>query len=166
MSTRRVSSICWWSGLAGSEPLRAAGPDDLARLLPMVAEFHAGFGLATSAAARRAALAGLLAEPDRGRAFLIGEAEAVGYLALDFGWSLELGRRTGFLDELFVAPQARGAGHARRALAALPQALAGLDLRALFLEVDRRDTRTQRLYTQAGFSLRDRYCLMARPLGD
>lgn len=145
--------------------LHLAKPDDLERLLPLVAAFHAEEGIETTEEFRRAALLPLLSGSPHGAAYLIGPARApIGYLVICFGWSVEFGGLDGILDEIYLRPKVRGRGIAAEVLHALPKALAGGGLRALHLEVNRGNERVQRLYTRAGFTPRSDYMLMSKRL--
>ncbi|WP_425039136.1 GNAT family N-acetyltransferase [Primorskyibacter sp. S187A] len=148
-----------------SAALTLARPEHLERLVAMSGAFAEEMELPSDPDQRGAALLPLLEGSPHGAAYLIGPARApVGYLVVSFGWSLEFGGLDGFIDEIYIRPAVRGRGMATEVLIALPKALAGAGLRALHLEVDKTDTKTQRLYAKVGFALRDRYQLMTRAL--
>ena len=144
--------------------------DDLDRLLPLVAAYHAFEQVETTEDARRAALMPLLEGSPHGAVWLIGPRKApVGYIVITFGWSIEMGGLDGFVDEFFIRETVRGRGMGSEVLATLLKQLASAGLKALHLEVDRGNARAQRLYERHGFRLRDRYNLMswlAEPPGD
>ncbi|KPP87260.1 MAG: putative acetyltransferase [Rhodobacteraceae bacterium HLUCCA08] len=143
--------------------LHLCTPDDLPRLMPLVAAFHAEYGLDLDDAHREAALMPLLEGSPHGAAWLIGPARApVGYVVACFGWAIELGGLDGFVDELYIRPAVRGRGLASEALGALGTQLAGHGLKAFHLEVDRDDVKAQGFYKRLGYELRDRYALMSR----
>lgn len=147
--------------------LQTAAAADLERVLPMVRAAHALEGVQQSEAARRAAVAALLADGGPGRIWLLRlDDETIGYAAVCFGYSIEFGGRDGFVDEVFILPPYRGRGHGRDALAQLLQAARALGVRALHLEVARDNEAAQRLYRSAGFAARERYCLMTARLDD
>ena len=103
----------------------------------------------------------LLSEPLWGRVYLIEDGgEFVGYIAICIGFSLELGGNDAYIDELFVRPEHRGRGHARRALEFVTKSASSWGFVALHLEVDRENVAAQRLYAQLGYDKRDRYYLM------
>ena len=83
---------------------------------------------------------------------------------LTLGWSLELGGRDAFIDELYVRRRAAGPRprHAR------PDDRGGrrqrLGVRAVHLEVDPTNETARRLYQNIGFRLRERYHLMIKVL--
>ncbi|QUJ77544.1 GNAT family N-acetyltransferase [Sulfitobacter albidus] len=148
-----------------SAALTLATPDHLARLLPLVAAFHAEAGIASTEESREAGIAPLLAGEPYGCAYLIGPPRApIGYVVITFGWSVEYGGLDAIIDELYVRPGVRGRGIASEALHAVPRALAGGGLRAIHLEVDRDNPAALALYRRAGFTPRDGYMFMSKPL--
>ncbi len=144
-----------------SAALSLAGPQDLDRLLPLVATYHEFEGIAQTDEDRRSALMPLLEGSPHGAVWLIGPRRApVGYIAVSFGWSIELGGMDGFLDEFFIRKSVRGRGMGSEALAALQPELARAGLVALSLEVAPGNDRAARLYERRGFRLRDGFHLM------
>ena len=75
--------------------LKVATANDGDRLLEMVGRFHAEAGIDVDDARREPAVAGLLAPySTAGRIYLMyADSECAGYLALCFGYSIELGGR-------------------------------------------------------------------------
>ena len=148
-----------------STALHLAGPDDLAKLLPLVAARHAEEGIAQTEAARRAALEPLLAGVPQGAVWLIGPRSApLGYIAIGTGWSIELGGMDAFVDELYIRPAVRGRGLGAEALSALTRALKAQGVRALHLEVAQDNEAARALYAKLGFASRERYQVMTCPL--
>lgn len=145
-----------------SKLLHLAGAADLERLLPMVAAYHETAGIELDDDSRRGALAPLLEGSPLGAVWFIGPKIApVGYVAVSFGWSIELGGMDGFIDEIFVREKVRGRGMATEALGALIPSLEAAGLRALHLEVDPANDGARRIYARAGFAERP-YGLMTR----
>ncbi len=148
-----------------SAALKLAGPDDLDRVLSLVAAFHAEEGITSSDEANRAALGPLLNGIPHGAIYLIGPGRApIGYTVITFGWSVEFGGMDAFVDEIYLRPAVRGRGIATETLNALAQALGEAGVTALHLEVDRENAKAQRVYTKVGFKTRERYVLMSRKL--
>ena len=148
-----------------SASLRLARPDDLDRLMSLVAAFHTEAGIAQDSDKRRDALLPLLQGIPHGCVYLIGPSRApLGYLILTFGWSVEFGGMDAFVDEIYIRPAIRGRGIATEVLLDLPKALAGAGLTALHLEVDRTNEAAQKLYLRTGFEARERYMLMSKKL--
>ena len=116
-------------------------------------------------AAANAAVQPLLDDPALGRLWLIDvEGEAVGYIALCFGYSIEFAGRDAFVDEFFIDAAHRGRGLGRAVLERLVAAASAFNVRALHLEVARDNARAARLYGAAGFESRAKYHLMTRYL--
>ena len=144
-----------------SQLLHLAGANDLERLLPMVARYHAGEGIEMSDEARAEAVKPLLDGSPLGAVWFIGPKMApVGYVAVSFGWSIEMGGMDAFIDELWVREKVRGRGMGSEALAALIPALVGAGVKALHLEVADGNA-AERIYKRAGFKRRS-FTLMTR----
>jgi ribosomal protein S18 acetylase RimI-like enzyme len=79
------------------------------------------------------------------------------------GFSIEHGGRDGFIDDLYLVPAARGAGHGRALLDFAVGEAAKLGIRMLHLEVEPGNRRARGLYRQNGFSESKRR-LMSRRL--
>lgn len=145
--------------------LNTATLDDLDRILPMVAAFHAEEGLATSEEHRIQALRPLLRGSPLGEAFLLGPKLApIGYLVLSHGYSIEFGGPDAFIDEFFLRPAIRGKGMGGEIMQAVCERLAAIGTRAVHLEVDDTNEGATRLYARRGFVQRSNYRLMTREL--
>ena len=113
----------------------------------------------------RRTLATLRAEPLRGRAVVLEVAgRACGYALLISFWSNELGGELCEIDELYVARDERGRGHARELLAglasgALPWSVGSV---ALALETTPSNSRARRLYERVGFHLHNQTMVLRR----
>lgn len=145
--------------------LTLATPEDMERLVPLVAAFHAEQGFELDEAARRIALQPLLEGSPHGCVYLAGPTRApIGYAAVSFGWSLELGGLDGFLDEIYIRPGVRGRGIGTEILTSLPNTLAKVGMKAMHLEVNRQNETACALYDKLHFKTRDSYVLMTRKL--
>lgn len=148
-----------------SAALHLAKPEDAGKLLPLVARMHEETGFAAEDAHRENAVSPLLEGSPHGAIWLIGPRRApLGYAAVSFGWSLELGGPDARLDELYVRPSVRGRGIATEALLAIARGLRDAGLVAISLEVDRTSEAHRRLYERTGYELRDRFALMTARL--
>jgi ribosomal protein S18 acetylase RimI-like enzyme len=146
-----------------STAFRPASPADIPAILAHQRDFYAADGYAFDEAVARHAIEGLLIDPDRGRLWVLGiETSVVGYLAVTFGWSLELGGRDAFVDELYLAPAHRGCGWGERMIALAEVACRMAGVRALHLEVERGNARARALYARKGFVDTDRLLLTRR----
>lgn len=148
-------------------PLRVALPADVARLLPMMVAFNASEGITVEPERLSRAVARLLEDPDLGRIWFIhGPADdrddPIGYAVLTFGYDLEFAGRDAFLTEIYVVPDARGAGHGRSALAAIEAAASALEARAIHLMVRSENAVARALYTSSGYEAPPRLFLSKR----
>lgn len=92
---------------------------------------------------------------------MIEDAEqAVGYVVLTFGFSLETRGPNAFVDELYLNEDHRGQGIGKATLEFLESFCRSVGLRALYLEVERANTAAQRFYHNCGFTDNDRYLLI------
>lgn len=143
--------------------LHLATADDIPKLLPMIAAYHAFEGLQTTEDQHQAALEVLFSGQVQAACWLIGPRKApVGYIAVSFGFSIELGGMDAFIDEFFIRQAVRGRGMGSQVLELLIPMLKQSGVQALHLEVDNDNTRAQKLYGRAGFRNRGRYHLMTR----
>ena len=148
-----------------SEILRLAGPADIDLLLPFMREYCEFDGLDHDPARARRTMLALLEDPRLGRTWFIdGDTATCGYLTLCYGYSLELGGRDAYVDELYIRAPFRGRGLGTRALDAACRAVQADSVVALYLEVRRDNVEAQRYYERLGFERRDRYFLLARRL--
>lgn len=141
---------------------QVADESHVAVLLPLVRDYHDFEQIVLSDQQRLDAVLPLLVpHSNLGRVWLILiSGKVVGYAILCFGYSIELGGRDAFIDELFIAEEFRGQGIGRQALEFIACQAASLDIAALHLEVARTNDKAKRLYLKAGFSSRERYHLM------
>lgn len=147
-----------------SAALALAGPDDLDRVLALVAACHGETGIALDDAARRAGLAPLLDGSPHGCIYLIGPKRApVGYVVIAFGWSSASGGLVGTLDDIFLRPPVRGRGIATEALSSLARTLGAAGLRALHHATDA-DTPMARLCARCGFAPQAPLTMMTKRL--
>jgi len=142
--------------------LRVATPSDLSQLTGLIRAYHEFEGISSNSARVRSAVSPLLGNSELGRVWLINSAEHLaGYLAICFGYSIELGGRDAFVDEMYVSEPYRGQGIAARALRLVQAEAMRLGVVALHLEVSRGNEIAQRLYRKAGFVGREQYFLMS-----
>jgi GNAT superfamily N-acetyltransferase len=115
--------------------VRPADAGDLDTLLALAEAFHAEDGHALDEGGR-GALAAIAAGEPLARAWLFElEGRAVGYGVLTLGFSIEYGGRDGFIDDLYLAPEARGRGLGGQALEFLLAQARALAIKALHPEV-------------------------------
>lgn len=140
-----------------------AGEHDL--VSSMMRRFYGHFGYAYSPRVQGRSFRHLLADPRRGRAWLVTiDGEPAGYVVLTLGWSIEYGGLVAMVDELFIEAAHRGGGLGTWVLGRMKTQARRLGVRRLFLEVESYNRRAKALYARVGYEDRKR-TLMAQPLG-
>ena len=147
---------------AAEPTYHVAGEENVGTILAFMRDFYVLEGNAYDEGMARRALLDFVRDPSLGRAWLIrlGE-ETIGYVVLTFGYSLEYRGRDAFIDEFFIAAAHRGRGLGAKVLRFVDQACRDFGVRALHLEVGRKNAGAQALYRKHGFEDHDR-CLLTR----
>lgn len=145
--------------------LRPAKHEDLDVLLSLVTQYHDYEGINVTHSVRRTGIESLLDNAERGRIWLINSRDSVvGYIALCFGHSIELGGRDAFLDEFFIMEKYRDQGIGHTVLEFLVEEAKNLGIVAIHLEVSRTNSKAKKLYNGFGFVSRNKYHLMTLTL--
>jgi GNAT superfamily N-acetyltransferase len=144
-----------------SQPaFRLATPDDADLLLDFMRDYYAFDGHHYDREKAQGALLALLRNPSFGLAWLIQDGGTpVGYIVLCFGYSLEYLGRDAFIDEFYLIESYRGRGWGRRAFEFVRQEAQKHDVRAIHLEVVRRNTHALEFYRRLGFKDHDHYMM-------
>lgn len=92
-------------------PARAEEVDELLPLMRAYCDFYEA---SPSDDGLRQMAEALIGDPEQGALFIARAdgGEAVGFASMDWKWSSLRGARIGYLEDLFVAPEHRGGGHA------------------------------------------------------
>ena len=142
--------------------INMATPQHLADLLPLVRAYHDFEEIRMSDTQRLEAIRPLLEDDTLGCIWLIrAQQEMIGYIAITFGYSIELRGRDAYVDEFFISQPSRGSGLGLKVIAHIKSELAKHSVGALHLEVAKTNERAQRFYSRLGFTARDRYELMS-----
>ena len=99
----------------------AVGEGDLADLLPLMEAYCAFYEADPGRDALEALARALLADPEHEGAQLLArdaDGRAVGFATLYWTWSTSQARRLAVMNDLFVAPEARGTGVAEQLMRA------------------------------------------------
>jgi ribosomal protein S18 acetylase RimI-like enzyme len=80
------------------------------------------------------------------------DESCAGYLAITVGYSIEVGGRDAFLDELYVEPWARGRRVGTQAIAFAERACVALQGKRLRMEVEHENPRAKQLYQRLGYT--------------
>jgi diamine N-acetyltransferase len=154
-----------------SQPeFRLATLGDAELLLDFMQDYYAFDGHHYDREKARAALLGLLENPAFGLAWLILDAATpVGYIVVCFGYSLEYLGRDAFIDEFYLVASHRGRGWGKKTFAFVRAEAQRQNVRAIHLEVVRRNTNALEFYRKLGFKDHDHHMMTLRvthPLHD
>lgn len=142
--------------------LQPVSPADAQALLDLARDFHAGDGHALDARGERGVRQAAAGDP-LARAWFIAEGgRRIGYAVLTLGFSIMHGGRDGFIDDLYLVPEARGRGIGRTVMAMLEEEARRLGLQALHLEVETCNARAAALYATRGFEASRRRLMSKR----
>ncbi len=133
--------------------IRPATEADVPALVALMTAFYAesDFPLPVGPATR--AFEALLADPRLGGVWVAEDGDvAIGHAVLTVCFSMEYGGLRGFIDDLYVRPEARGQGTAAALLAAVRAAAVARGVRALHVEVGPDNHTARRLYARAGYA--------------
>jgi diamine N-acetyltransferase len=137
-----------------------ADNSDTETLIQFIQEFYEYEGLKYDETIIRAALAGIFKDGSLGRVWLIQQGkQAVGYIVLTFGYSLEYRGRDAMIDEFYIRETYRGQGVGKKTIQFIENVCQDLGIQAVHLEVERENQNAQKLYRQAGFTDKNRYFL-------
>lgn len=144
-----------------SEPaFRLATAADSELLLQFMREYYAYDGHAFDENPARTALLAFLREPLYGLAWIVLDGDTpVGYIVLTFGYSLEYLGRDAFVDEFYLRDTYRGRGWGRKTLELVEREARAREVRALHLEVVRKNTAASAFYRRAGFVDHDHHLM-------
>jgi len=132
--------------------IRPAMAGDVSALVELMTMFYAeaSYPLPAEPAAR--AFSALLADSRLGGAWLAQDGEMpVGHVVLTLCFSMEYGGLRGFIDDLYVRPEARRQAVGAGLLAAAREAALERGVRSLHVEVGPENPTARRLYARAGY---------------
>ena len=100
--------------------VRPAKPEEVDELLPLMRDYCDFYEFDPPDRGLREMLETLIAEPEQGTVFIARDdaGRAVGLATMGWRWSASRGARIGHLEDLFVAPESRGAGTAEALIGA------------------------------------------------
>ena len=144
--------------------MRKATPEDVERLVELMAEFYAEAAFSLNRQRASEAFMGLLSDDRLGHIWLIqANGQDVGHVVVTLGFSMEYGGAIAFLDDLFVRAAYRRAGLGAAALNEVREFCAKAGIRALHVETGPDNAAAQALYRRVGFVNTNRLFL-AMPL--
>src|SRR5689334_1239067 len=123
---------------------RVASDTDINTILTFMCQFYAIDQYPFEEQIAHVALTDMLRDPSLGRVWLIyNRDEAIGYIVITFGYSLEYHGRDAFIDELFIEASYRHQGVGTKTIQFALEACRELGIHALHLEVERTNTAGQ-----------------------
>jgi GNAT superfamily N-acetyltransferase len=152
----------------GDPTIRRVAEADLGELLPLMRAYCDFYNVAPADEALYALARALIADPEREGVQLIAReagGAAVGFATLYWSWSTAAAARIGVMNDLFVAPDARGSGLADRLIAACVEACAQRGAVALEWQTAPGNARAQAVYDRVGGRREDwlSYSLRVKP---
>ena len=130
-----------------------AGQSDLGELLPLVRAYCDFYEVSPSDVALEKLSRGLIDDPEHeGTQFLArdGEGRAVGFATVFWCWSTTSGERIGIMNDLYVAPAARGSGAAEALIEACRELCREHGAGKLTWQTAPDNGRAQRVYDRVG----------------
>src|SRR5262245_54000078 len=137
--------------------IEAATPGNVRELLQFMKAYYRFEGIPFNRQEIASGLSLLLKRPTVGGAWLIlNRRKPVGYLILTFGFDLEFGGRLAGLTDLYIEPSHRRKGIGRKALAQVEEFCRSCGVRAIELQVTRKNISVLDFYRGVGFESFDR----------
>ena len=142
---------------------RRALEQDRARLIALCAAYREADHQPSAEEEVKAAIDAALGGDPLIHMYLIEVDEScAGYLAVTVGYSIEVGGRDAFLDELYVEPWARSQGVGAQAIAFAERACIALEVKRLCMEVEHENPRAKQLYQRLGYAEHTRSTMYKR----
>ena len=140
--------------------IQAVAEPDLPDLLPLMRAYCEFYEVAPSDEDLLAMARVLIADPEReGLQLLARDAEgrAVGFATVFWTWTTLSAQRLGIMNDLFVAPDARGSGVADELIAACAERCRQRGATSLAWQTARDNHRAQAVYSRVGGERDDRW---------
>jgi GNAT superfamily N-acetyltransferase len=97
--------------LAEGIEIRPARTDEIEEMLPLIRAYCEFYEVEPNDDGLRVMFETLITEPSQGTVFIArDDGRAVGFATLDWKWSSLKAARLGYLEDLYVEPEARGRG--------------------------------------------------------
>jgi ribosomal protein S18 acetylase RimI-like enzyme len=102
-----------------------------------------------------AGLRPLLSENSHGVVLVAETDQIVGYSILTWGWGIESGGQEALVDEMLITPSERGKGIGQKLMQASLNRANEQGVKVVFLETERDNPRSRKLYQKLGFEEED-----------
>jgi GNAT superfamily N-acetyltransferase len=132
--------------------VRSAREDEVAEVLPLMRAYCDFYESSPPDEGLREMALTLIRDPEQGALFVAreGDGSAAGFAALGWKWSSTRGARIGVMEDLFVAPEARGRGCAEALIEACAGACRERGMPALEWTTAPDNRRAQAVYDRVG----------------
>ena len=132
--------------------VRPPRDDEVEALLPLIRGYCDFYEASPSDDGLREMAGALIADPEQGALFIArnDQGEAVGFAAMGWKWSSLRAARVGVMEDLFVAPEARGKGFAEALIEACAEACRERGMPALEWVTATDNRRAQAVYDRIG----------------
>jgi len=133
--------------------IEVVGERDLPELLPLIRAYCDFYGVAQRDDALLDISRTLIADPDREGLQLIArdaDGRPVGFATIFWSWSTLSAARIGLMNDLYVAPEARGSGLAEALIVECRELCARRGARHLTWQTAKDNLRAQRVYERVG----------------
>ena len=130
-------------------------------LVELVQEFYEFEQISFNELIHQNALKTLIENESLGRVWLIyWEEIVIGYVAIAFDYSIELGGRIACLDEIYLRENYRGRGIGTETLEFVEKACLDFNINSIYLEVERDNLKAQQFYRKIGYRDRNYYLMI------
>ena len=137
--------------LAEGVEIRPARVDEIEEMLPLIRAYCEFYGSEPNDEGLRAMFRTLITEPSQGAVFIArDDGRAVGFAALDWKWSSLKAARIGYLEDLFVDPEARGRGIGDALIEICAERCRELRMPAMQWQTAPDNLRAQQVYNRTG----------------
>ena len=137
--------------LAEGVEIRPAREDEIEAMLPLIRAYCEFYETKPNDGGIREMFRTLISEPTEGAVFIArGEGRAVGFATLDWKWSSLQGAKMGYLEDLFVHPDARGRGIADALIETCAERCRELGMPAMAWQTAPDNHRAQQVYNRTG----------------
>jgi GNAT superfamily N-acetyltransferase len=137
--------------LAEGVEVRRARTDEIEEMLPLIRAYCEFYETEPDDQGLRSMFETLISEPSQGAVFIARDGgKAVGFATLDWKWSSLKAARIGYLEDLFVDPEARGRGIADALIEICAERCRELGMPALEWLTAPDNHRAQKVYNRTG----------------
>jgi GNAT superfamily N-acetyltransferase len=131
--------------------IRPARPDEIEEMLPLIRAYCEFYATEPNERGIREMYGTLITDPSQGAVFIARDGgRAVGFATVDWKWSSLKAARIGYLEDLFVDPEARGRGIADALIEICAERCRELGMSAMEWLTAPDNYRAQKVYNRTG----------------